>query len=92
MIFFVLLLLQQPERIEPKNTKKGSFYDIRADVWSFGLTLVEMSKGTFPYHANDQFALVTAIVWGDPPQPDSQRFSLEFCDFCRLWWVIQLIY
>ena len=73
-----------PERIEMSSNSKKT-YDIRTDVWSLGVTLVEMSQGTFPYPTSNQFVLASSIVKEDPPRPDPQRFSPNFCDFCRLW-------
>ena len=36
-----------PERI------KGDKYTIKSDVWSFGLTIMELAIGKFPYDASD---------------------------------------
>ena len=36
-----------PERINPSKDNPG--YDIRSDVWSFGITMLEITLGKFPY-------------------------------------------
>ena len=35
-----------PERIDPQRARG---YDVRSDVWSLGITLIEISTGRFPY-------------------------------------------
>jgi serine/threonine protein kinase len=37
----------QPERIDP--TGSPDKYDVRSDVWSLGISLVELATGKFPY-------------------------------------------
>jgi serine/threonine protein kinase len=38
-----------PERIDPEFSHKG--YDVRSDVWSLGITLMEVATGKFPYQS-----------------------------------------
>lgn len=56
-----------PERIDPQSSSSG--YDIRSDVWSLGITLIEISTGKFPYPQwNSVFDQLTQVVHGDPPK------------------------
>jgi len=71
-----------PERIDPQ---KARGYDVRSDVWSLGITLVEISTGQFPYPPwNSVFDQLQQVVHGDPPLLTPNRhpyFSLEFINF-----------
>eukprot|EP00118_Oscarella_pearsei_P001007 m.6361 g.6361 ORF g.6361 m.6361 type:complete len:347 (+) comp15679_c0_seq1:115-1155(+) len=73
-----------PERINPTQDKAAG-YDIRSDVWSLGITLVELALGKFPYPPwKSVFEQLTLIVQGDPPSiPENDRFSKEFRDFVK---------
>lgn len=62
-------------------------YTVSSDVWSLGLSIIELSIGQYPYppetYAN-VFAQLTAIVQGDPPcLPDG--FGEEASSFVE-WW------
>lgn len=72
----------QPERIDPANQS----YDIRADVWSLGITLVELATAVFPYrNCNTDFEVLTKVLTSSPPSlPDDQEFSSNFRDFVKL--------
>ena len=37
-----------PERIDPSG--EPGKYDIRSDVWSLGISMIEMATGRFPYN------------------------------------------
>ncbi|KAM7348436.1 dual specificity mitogen-activated protein kinase kinase hemipterous-like [Cochliomyia hominivorax] len=70
-----------PERIDPKKPK----YDIRADVWSLGITLVELATARSPYEGcNTDFEVLTKVLESEPPrlpEDDKFHFSIEFHEF-----------
>ncbi|KAI8882170.1 kinase-like protein [Backusella circina FSU 941] len=64
-----------PERIRAANT-----YSVSSDVWSLGISLVEIAVGHYPYKYDNMFAQLKAIIDDEPPAlPDS--FSVEARDF-----------
>ncbi|XP_051166894.1 dual specificity mitogen-activated protein kinase kinase 7-like [Leptopilina boulardi] len=71
-----------PERIDPPDPTKPD-YDIRADVWSLGITLVELATGVFPYRdCKTDFEVLSRVVQDDPPSlPPDALFSKEFRNF-----------
>lgn len=67
-----------PERIEPNRNQ----YDIRADVWSLGITLVELATGQLPYHdCKTDFEVLTKVIDCDPPRLPPGCFSDRFYEF-----------
>jgi mitogen-activated protein kinase kinase 7 len=73
-----------PERIDPPDPSKPS-YDIRADVWSLGISLVELAMGKFPYsECKTDFEVLSKVIQDDPPSlPPDRGFSPEFCNFVK---------
>ncbi|XP_034823948.1 dual specificity mitogen-activated protein kinase kinase 7-like isoform X1 [Maniola hyperantus] len=71
-----------PERIDPPDPSRPD-YDIRADVWSLGISLVELATGVFPYRdCQNDFEVLTRVIADDPPQlPDDRHFTPEFKSF-----------
>ena len=73
-----------PERIDPPDPSRPD-YDIRADVWSLGISLVELATGEFPYrNCKTDFEVLTKVLQQDPPMlPFGQGFSMDFCSFVK---------
>ena len=73
----------QPERIKGESQNNLATYTVSSDVWSVGLTVIEIAMGHYPYppetYAN-VFAQLTAIVHGDPPELP-EKFSDVAKDF-----------
>jgi len=56
-----------PERIRAEDT-----YTVASDVWSLGVSLVEVAGGKYPYEFDNVFAQLESIVKDEPPTlPDS---------------------
>eukprot|EP00050_Salpingoeca_kvevrii_P000622 m.152463 g.152463 ORF g.152463 m.152463 type:complete len:419 (-) comp10162_c1_seq3:89-1345(-) len=75
-----------PERLNPETARNS--YDVRSDVWSYGLTLLELAMLEFPYPcertSSDIFRLIAVIVHGSVPEfPEGYSESFEnFVEFC----------
>ncbi|XP_067005047.1 dual specificity mitogen-activated protein kinase kinase 4 isoform X2 [Anabrus simplex] len=72
-----------PERIDPQRARG---YDVRSDVWSLGITLMEVATGHFPYPKwNSVFEQLCQVVQGDPPRlspnENGNHFTMEFVNF-----------
>ncbi|CAI8054304.1 Dual specificity mitogen-activated protein kinase kinase 2 (Fragment), partial [Geodia barretti] len=76
-----------PERIDPSTAGIG--YTIQSDVWSFGITLVELALGSFPYGKwTTIFEQLNAVVNGPAPNlPENDRYSPELREFGAAWYV-----
>ncbi|KPJ02759.1 Dual specificity mitogen-activated protein kinase kinase 4 [Papilio xuthus] len=69
------------ERIDPGRARG---YDVRSDVWSLGITLMEVATGAFPYPRwGSVFEQLQQVVQGDPPRLTNKNnsFSNNFVHF-----------
>jgi mitogen-activated protein kinase kinase len=78
-----------PERIRGDNAA-GSIitYSVQSDIWSLGLSILEIAKGVYPYPPetyNSVFAQLSAIVDGDPPALP-EEFSEVAQGFVGQWY------
>jgi len=78
-----------PERIRADNAA-GSIitYSVQSDIWSLGLSILEIAKGVYPYPPetyNSVFAQLSAIVDGEPPALP-EEFSEVAHSFVKQWY------
>ncbi|CAH6719081.1 MAP kinase kinase Pbs2p [[Candida] jaroonii] len=74
-----------PERIKSLNPD-DSTYSVQSDIWSLGLTILEIAKGNYPYPAetyDNIFSQLTAMVDGEPPKLDAKLYSKEAQHFVK---------
>jgi mitogen-activated protein kinase kinase len=63
-------------------------YGVQSDIWSLGLSILEIAKGVYPYPPetfNSVFAQLSAIVDGEPPELP-EEFSQTAQGFVRQWY------
>ncbi|KAL3230745.1 hypothetical protein RNJ44_01194 [Nakaseomyces bracarensis] len=75
-----------PERIKSLNPDRGT-YTVQSDIWSLGLSILEMALGRYPYPPetfDNIFSQLSAIVDGPPPRLPDDRFSEDAQDFVSL--------
>lgn len=78
-------LYMAPERIRTANPDDAT-YSVQSDVWSLGLTILEVAAGRYPYPPetfDNIFLQLSAIVDGEPPKLDEQIFSKEASMFVK---------
>lgn len=60
----------------------GDKYDVKADVWSIGITAIEMAQGEPPYMQLKMMQAMVKICSGPPPTlADPSKWSKEFNQF-----------
>lgn len=66
------------------ETMKDAPYDYKADIWSLGITLIELAQIEPPHHELNPMRVLLKIAKSEPPtldQPD--KWSQEFKDFLK---------
>eukprot|EP00033_Pygsuia_biforma_P003786 GCRY01004149.1.p1 GENE.GCRY01004149.1~~GCRY01004149.1.p1 ORF type:complete len:326 (+),score=40.89 GCRY01004149.1:110-1087(+) len=74
--------------MSPERIQGSKHYHIDTDIWSLGITLIELAIGRFPYPVAESdpkpmefFQFLSLIVDGPTPFLDKEKYSPEFCNF-----------
>ncbi|KAM4037483.1 serine/threonine-protein kinase 10 [Anomaloglossus baeobatrachus] len=66
------------------ETMKDAPYDYKADIWSLGITLIEMAQIEPPHHELNPMRVLLKIAKSEPPTLSSpSKWSQEFRDFLK---------
>nr|XP_008177758.1 serine/threonine-protein kinase 10 isoform X2 [Chrysemys picta bellii] len=66
------------------ETMKDTPYDYKADIWSLGITLIEMAQIEPPHHELNPMRVLLKIAKSDPPTLNCpSKWSPEFKDFLK---------
>lgn len=73
-----------PCYMAPEVLKEEEGYTEKADIWSLGITAIELALGAAPYSNLFPLEVIVKIVNQPPPTlPDEPRFSAAFKDFVK---------
>ncbi|XP_024118947.1 serine/threonine-protein kinase 10 [Oryzias melastigma] len=66
------------------ETMKDTPYDYKADIWSLGITLIELAQIEPPHHELNPMRVMLKIAKSEPPTLDEPyKWSNDFKDFLR---------
>jgi len=74
-----------PEVISVKNDSSHEGYDLKADIWSLGITAIELAEGQPPLFEIASLRVIFLIPARDPPTfKNPSKWGPDFLDFVRI--------
>ena len=65
----------------PEVVESDKGYDISADIWSLGITAIELALGEPPNLHLPAMKVLVSILKNDPPTLDQKKYSINFVSF-----------
>jgi len=62
----------------PEVLEQSGGYDYKADIWSFGITAIELAYGEAPYQRLHPLKVMKIIIDKDPPRIDRRKWGSDF--------------
>jgi len=62
----------------PEVLEQSGGYDYKADIWSFGITAIELAYGEAPYQRLHPLKVMKIIIEKDPPRIDRRKWDATF--------------
>lgn len=64
----------------PEVLEQAAAYDQKADIWSFGITAIELAYGEAPYQRLHPLKVMKIILEKDPPRMNQRDWDQPFID------------
>lgn len=75
----------------PEVLRNENGYSEKTDIWSLGLTAIELGTGKMPYAGMKFMESLAKIINSDPPcLPETGNFSLQYREFVKLCMIKQV--